>query len=300
MRQPSTRRRFLQCTALAGLTAVAGCTSTDETAQAAGATPDSETTAAPSTTETATPTPEQTPPESVSEWLTDANGYDGERRRYGIRARPTIGVGHPTDDGLAFTHPVIEVPPMTTVAWEWTGHGGQHNVVALDGTFDSGRTNAQDGTCYKYFFEKTGVYPYVSEPHREDGMKGAVFVREPPSTGYEAVDEWLAASGSFDGTVTDHDGSGPATVTVGAEGNGGHFAFSPTVLRISPGTTVRWNWTGEGGAHNVVFEDHDIRSGQVDHEPSTTFEHTFESDGIYRYACAPHRALGQRGAIIVE
>ncbi|MFC7077637.1 halocyanin domain-containing protein [Haloarcula halophila] len=297
MRQPSTRRRFLQCTALAGLTAVAGCTSTDETAQAVPAA-DAET--APSSTTQTTGTPERTPPESLSEWLTDANGYDGERRRYGIRSRPRVDVGHPTDDGLAFSPPVIEVPPMTTVIWDWTGHGGQHNVVALDGTFDSGRTNAQDGTCYTYLFEETGSYAYVSEPHREDGMKGAVLVREPPSTGYEAVDEWLATSGSFDGTVTDHDGSGPATVTVGAAGNGGNFAFSPPVLRIAPGTTVRWEWTGDGGGHNVVFEDHDIGSDGIDHEPSATFEHTFEADGIYRYYCAPHEAIGQRGAIIVE
>ncbi len=45
-------------------------------------------------------------------------------------------------------------------------HGEQHNVVALDGTFDSGRTNAQRGTSYHYIFEEPGEYRFVSErPH---------------------------------------------------------------------------------------------------------------------------------------
>ncbi|MEF8808928.1 MAG: halocyanin domain-containing protein, partial [Natronomonas sp.] len=39
------------------------------------------------------------------------------------------------------------------------------------------------------------------------------------------------------------------TVEVGA---GEGFAFNPPTIWISPGTTVIWEWTGEGGGHNVV------------------------------------------------
>jgi halocyanin-like protein len=297
MPQPSTRRRFLQSTALAGLTATAGCVSSGETGQPT----DNEATATSTkTTATTTESPDLTPPDSLSDWLADANAYDGEPRRYAVGDQPTIRVGEPTDDGMAFAPPVVEVPPMTNVRWDWTGHGGQHNVVALDGTFDSGRTNAQSGTGYHYIFEEVGTHAYVSEPHREDGMKGAVIVREPPSTGYEEVDQWVTETSNFDGSITDHDGSGPATVTVADKGNGGHFAFDPPVLRISPGTTVRWEWTGNGGAHNVIFDNHDIGSGHVASESSTTYEHTFETADVYLYYCAPHRALGARGAVIVE
>ncbi|QIO22691.1 halocyanin domain-containing protein [Haloarcula sp. JP-L23] len=293
MERPSTRRRFLASTALTGLAATAGCLSTGETTQAVGDASDGTATAS---TETA----ELTSPDSLEEWLADANGYDGEPRTFGRGSRPTISVGHETDRGWAFDPPVIEVTPMTFVRWDWTGHGGQHNVVALDGTFDSGRTNAQSGTGYHFIFEETGEYPFVCEPHSEAGMKGAVIVREVPTTGYETVDEWVAEAGNFEGTVADRTGSDTAAVTVGAEGNGGAFAFDPPVVRIDAGSTVRWKWTGDGGAHNVVFENTDVSSGDVASEPGTTFEHTFDDPGQYLYACLPHKALGMRGAVVVE
>ncbi|WP_276271601.1 halocyanin domain-containing protein [Haloarcula litorea] len=291
MKRPSTRRQFLAGTALAGITAVSGCL-TDGTASASADVSGS--------AESATPDSETTPPSDLEAWLADANGYDGDRRRYGPGDQATVAVGEPFGDDYAFYPTVVEVPPMTTVRWDWTGHGGQHNVVALDGTFDSGRTNAQPGTGYHYIFDEPGVYPYVSEPRRDEGMKGAVVVKEPPSTGYQKVDEWLASVGNFDGTVTDRTGATTTTVSVGAEGNGGEFAFSPPVLRVDSGTTVRWKWTGDGGAHNVVFENADIDSGDVVPEPGVHFEHTFESTGSYLYACLPHKALGMRGAVVVE
>lgn len=300
MARPSTRRRFLQYSAASTLATVAGCVSS---ASSDDHTP-TDAQAAATSSETPTPTDDPstaTPPESVEDWLADANGYDGgDVPRHAPNARPRIAVGEPTDDGLAFDPPVVEVAPLTTVTWDWTGHGGQHNVVALGGTFDSGRTNAQAGTAYEYFFEETGTYPFVSEPHREDGMKGAVLVREPPSTGYPDVDEWVVQTSNFDGTVADATGSNTATVTVGATGNGGEFAFDPPVLKVSPGTTVAWEWTGNGGAHNVVFRDADISSGEVVPEPGVNFEHTFESAGTYLYNCEPHYALAMRGAVVVE
>ncbi|MFC6756786.1 MULTISPECIES: halocyanin domain-containing protein [Haloarcula] len=283
MQRPSNRREFLLGTALTGITATAGCLSAGTTSEDG---------------ETPTPTPEKTPPENLDTWLEDANGYDGDTRRYGPAEQPTIYVGEETDAGFAFSPTVIEISPNTTVEWDWTGHGGQHNVVALDGTFDSGNSNAQAGTVYEYFFEETGEYAFVSE--HDDGMRGAVIVTEPPTTGYEAVDNWMANAGNFDGTVTDRTEANTATVRVGAEGNGGTFAFDPPVLRISTGSTVRWEWTGDGGGHNVSFDEADIDSGEVTHEPDSTFEHTFDETGQYLYSCLPHKGVGMKGAVIVE
>jgi halocyanin-like protein len=268
-----------------------------------GATPTA--TAEPTSTPEPTPTPESTAasdipePESLQAWLADANGHDDDVTRQTAEDRPDVRVGHDTGEGPAFAPAAIEVPPNTEVTWEWTGHG-VHNVVALDGTFDSGRVNGQPGTCYHYFFEEPGEYYFVSEPHAEEGMKGAIVVKEPPSTGYPAVDEWVVDTSNFDGSVADRTGQDRTTVAAGAEGNGGQFAFDPPVLKISPGTTVAWEWTGEGGAHNIEFEEADIASGEVVAESGVHFEHTFEETGIYRYACLPHRALGQVGAVVVE
>lgn len=291
MKRSLTRRRTLQGAAFAGLSAVTGCLSNGGLARAGGDTGgESATTTAGSS--------EHTPPASLESWLADANGYDGEPQRYGAGSQPEIRVGEPVDGRMAFSPPVIEVYTMTNVHWEWTGHGGQHNVVALDGTFDSGRTNAQNGTSYRYVFAEPGEYPFVSEPRGAEGMRGAVVVKEPPSTGNGTVDRWVLPSSNFDGTVADRTDADTATVTVGAEGNRGEFAFDPPVLKVSTGTTVEWEWAG--GPHNVVFEEHDIGAAEVVTEPGVHFEHAFERSGTYLYACAPHESLGMRGAVVVE
>ena len=297
MQRPSTRRQFLTGTGVAALAITAGCVSSGSSSEPAAETGTGTETA----TETATPTatPESTP-ESLDDWLDDANGYDGEPRRFGPESRPTVWVGQEMDGGLAFDPPVIEIPPMTTVRWDWTGHGGQQNVVALDDTFDSGRTNAQAGTMYHYFFEETGEYRYVSEPNRDGGMKGAIIVKEPPSSGNDTVDEWLAAASNFDGTIVDRTDTDTATVTAGVEGNAGKFAFGPPALKISTETTVRWEWTGEGGPHNIVSKGDGPLNSELVAEEGNTYKHTFAETGTYLYSCKPHKGLGMRGAVVVE
>src|SRR6056297_1390085 len=59
----------------------------------------------------------------------------------------------------------------------------------------------------------------------------------------------------IDGGIEDLRGESEVTVEVGASGNGGNVAFSPAGIWIDPGTTVIWEWTGEGGDHNVVTVD---------------------------------------------
>ncbi|MFC7096764.1 halocyanin domain-containing protein [Halobaculum marinum] len=296
-RSPS-RRRLLRRAALVGAVGLAGCVSAADP----GDEPDGTDDGGPATTAaTASTDPTEAPAdEPLKEWLAGANGYDGEIVRQAPRSTPTVAVGEHTDDGLAFVQPAIEVAPGTAVRWNWTGHGGQHNVVALDGTFDSGRTNAQHGTQYHYIFTEPGVHRYVSEPDREDGMRGVVVVAEPPSSGNEKLDEWVVASGNFDGTIVDRTGTEVATVSVGVAGNGGSFAFGPPALRIDAGTTVEWRWVEESGPHNVVFEAIDAGSATVFTDPGVHVAHTFETPGTYLYSCEPHESLGMRGAVVVE
>ncbi len=109
--------------------------------------------------------------------------------------------------------------------------------------------------------------------------------------------EWLADTDSA-GTVADRTGTSEVTVTVGADGNGGGFGFGPPVVRVDPGTTVTWEWTGRGGSHNVVAADGGFES-ELDGSQGTTFSHTFESTGAYRYYCQPHKTMGMKGVVIV-
>jgi len=93
-------------------------------------------------------------------------------------------------------------------------------------------------------------------------------------------------------------GESAVTIQVGAGGEG--LAFAPTRVWVDEGTEVTWEWTGEGGGHNVVAESGaDFRSGEPVRQAGTTFSHTFESGGMVSYYCSPHRTLGMKGAIAV-
>lgn len=116
----------------------------------------------------------------------------------------------------------------------------------------------------------------------------------------QEVSSWLEGAAGYDGSVKDSTGSGSATVKVGANSEDGYFAFKPAAVRVSTGTEVTWEWTGEGGAHNVVEKSNAFTSGEAQSGSDITYKHTFEEAGTYLYYCGPHRSLGMKGAVIVE
>lgn len=112
-----------------------------------------------------------------------------------------------------------------------------------------------------------------------------------------AFDGWFENVSNYDGVV-DMTGNSEVTISVGAQGNDGNFAFGPAAVRVDPGTTVVWEWTGDGGSHNVVAEDGSFES-EMASEQGHTFERTFDEEGVFKYACSPHKAMGMKGAIVV-
>jgi halocyanin-like protein len=113
-----------------------------------------------------------------------------------------------------------------------------------------------------------------------------------------AVEEYLSDANQYDGSVTDMTGSDSVTVDVGAGSDG--FAFAPAAVRVSTGTEVTWEWTGEGGSHNVVAQDGGDFESELVGEEGHTFSQTFEETGVVTYYCNPHRGVGMKGAIVVE
>jgi len=102
-----------------------------------------------------------------------------------------------------------------------------------------------------------------------------------------------------DGGFLDARGESEVTVLVGTDGNSGSFAFDPAGLWIDPGTTVTWEWTGNGGGHNVNAQSGGSFLSDTVAEAGYTFSHTFEEGGIATYQCDPHASLGMKGAIAV-
>ena len=109
-------------------------------------------------------------------------------------------------------------------------------------------------------------------------------------------DGWFDDVPNFEG-VEDLTGEDEVTVDVGAGSDG--YLFEPAAIRVSTGTTVVWEWTGEGGAHDVTAEDGTFES-ELTSDAGATFEHTFDEAGTYEYVCTPHESMGMKGAVVVE
>jgi len=116
-------------------------------------------------------------------------------------------------------------------------------------------------------------------------------------TAAAAYDGWLDDVDNYDGTH-DYRGEDEVHVTVGA---GDGLLFDPAAVLIDEGTTVVWEWTGEGGGHNVAAVD-DAFESELTEEGGFVFEHTFEDveEGeFFNYVCTPHEAVEMKGTVAI-
>ncbi len=97
--------------------------------------------------------------------------------------------------------------------------------------------------------------------------------------------------------IQDLRGSDEVTVEVGAGSQG--FAFAPAGIWVDPGTTVIWEWTGNGGRHNVHATSGAEFVSETTGDEGFTFEQTFEGGGIIEYQCDPHAQTGMLGAVAI-
>jgi halocyanin-like protein len=126
----------------------------------------------------------------------------------------------------------------------------------------------------------------------------------PEQTGPAATaDRYLSENEAnlYAGEFVDFTGEQRVTIEVG--GGDAALAFDPPAIRVDSGTEIVWEWTGEGGAHNIVSAAEsasEFRSGGVVQSSDKTYTRTLSSSGVHLYYCAPHRAVGMHGAIVVE
>jgi len=144
-------------------------------------------------------------------WLSDVDNYDGTHDYTG-QDEVTVEVGA-GENGLKFGPAAILVDPGTTVVWEWTGAGGNHNVVENNETFNSGDPVGEEGTTFEYTFSDAAegdTFNYYCTPHEAVGMKGAVAIG--------SVDDTLVTPG--EGGSGGSGGSGDGSGGSGGSGDG--------------------------------------------------------------------------------
>ncbi|MFC5278786.1 halocyanin domain-containing protein [Halorubrum rubrum] len=114
------------------------------------------------------------------------------------------------------------------------------------------------------------------------------------------------AAKNYDGEIVDLREESDVSIDVGAGDDG--LAYGPSAVAVSAGTEIRWEWTGEGGAHNVEAEadeqigetDYEFSSGEAETGDDIEYTHTFDEEGIALYHCEPHLSLGMKGSVVIE
>ncbi len=101
--------------------------------------------------------------------------------------------------------------------------------------------------------------------------------------------------GDGDEERVDRTGEQTVDVVVGSDGG---YGFDPANITVDLGTTVHWEWNGEGGSHNV-YEVNDAFESELIDEAGFTFEHTFDGTGTFEYVCTPHQTQGMVGVVEV-
>ncbi|MEF8901628.1 MAG: halocyanin domain-containing protein [Halovenus sp.] len=140
--------------------------------------------------------------------------------------------------------------------------------------------------------------PGRSPPVEDDGEDGN---GGPNGPNFQSqIDEHLADVSNYDGTVEDLRDEGDLDVVCGdVEGvEEQPYAFGPSAVQIEPGTTITWTWSGSAG-HSVTHDNGDAFNSGILSGDGTTFEYTFDQEGLFLYICIPHEQLGQKGAVVV-
>ncbi|WP_256403561.1 halocyanin domain-containing protein [Halorubrum salinum] len=133
---------------------------------------------------------------------------------------------------------------------------------------------------------------------------GAATATSGTAAAQEVEPDWPSGASSGNvGSYQDARGQDSVTISVGAGDQG--LAFDPTLVWVDTGTTITWEWTGSGGAHNVQTVEGggpaSLDSGDPVGEEGYTYEYevTEEDAGITHYHCVPHTAVGMHAGLAV-
>ena len=120
----------------------------------------------------------------------------------------------------------------------------------------------------------------------------------------QKVSEEVRDTDTVDTTVVDNNTNVKEfTMTSWVENKNGKMApsFSLNEIRVKKGDTVRINITNTAGSHDFTLDEFSIKKDTPLNEV-VVIEFVADNVGTFEYYCSKynHRALGQRGNLIVE
>jgi plastocyanin len=82
----------------------------------------------------------------------------------------------------------------------------------------------------------------------------------------------------------------------------GNFKFVPAILNVKQGDTVRINFKNSEGSHNLVIDEFNVKTNQINEGDEEAVEFAASKAGTFEYYCSVgnHRKMGMVGKLIVE
>ncbi len=151
-----------------------------------------------------------------------------------------------------------------------------------------------------------GYYFYSGTP-AEPAMDGDAMTGE---RGETMTDEDTSSAMPVPGTNTeemvtsDQQGNNEASMmedVVEISVSGKNFAFTPSMFSVKKGQKVRLTFTSMSGFHDLVIDELNVKTKQLQEGSSDTIEFVAERTGTFEFYCSigSHRALGMVGSISV-
>ncbi len=83
---------------------------------------------------------------------------------------------------------------------------------------------------------------------------------------------------------------------------GTSFKFSPAEIRVKKGDNVKIIFKNDGGMHDWVLDEFNVRTNRIKSGQTETVEFTADKTGTFEYYCSvgTHRQMGMKGNLIVE
>lgn len=147
-------------------------------------------------------------------------------------------------------------------------------------TTNSVETTAGEETTTPNEVSTLGISDFANEDHGEE------------------LAQHLRQTSNWDMDVFDYRGHDTVTVQVG-ENENGNMVFEPAAIAIDSGTTVKWEWVGDGEEHSIYTGGYPDFSTEPYSEAGVHTEQTFEEEQELRlYSCVRHDNM--RGGIVID
>lgn len=83
---------------------------------------------------------------------------------------------------------------------------------------------------------------------------------------------------------------------------GSNYKFTPNTLTVKKGDKVKITFKSEGGLHNFVVDDFNVKTNILEIGQEESVEFVADKIGTFEYYCSVgnHRQMGMKGTLVVE